>query len=80
MARTRSGQGQGWATVLEQNVPTPSSEMVLILRSLEEINETLRGFQRGITTPEVEFKGSSLREGDPKIPLNLLQRPLIRTL
>ena len=72
MARTRSGRGRDRATVLEQNVLAPSPKMVLILRSLEAINETLRGLQRGSTKPEVEVEAPPLREGDPEIPLNLL--------
>ena len=64
----------------EQNSLAPLPETVLILRSLEAINDTPRGLHRGSTTPEVEVEASSLREGDPEIPLNLLQRPLIMTL
>ena len=51
---------------------TPSPETVLILRSLEAINEILMGIQRGSATPTTEVKAPPLREGDLKISLNLL--------
>ena len=52
----------------EPNVPAPSPETVLILRSLEAINETLMGLaQRGIATSEVEVDAPPLREEVPVV-------------
>ena len=59
----------------KQNVIESMLKIVLILRSLEVINETLMGLQRESAIPKANVEALPLREGDPEIPLNLLQRP-----
>ena len=76
MVRTRAGRGRGQATALpEPNVPAPSPETILILRSLEAINETLRGLaQRGSATSEVEVDAPPLREEVPVVEVSAVPR------
>ena len=56
-------------------MPAPSLETVLILRSLEAINETLRGLaQRGSATLEVEVDAPPLREEVPVVEVSAVPR------
>jgi hypothetical protein len=45
MVRTRGNQGRGASSQGPPTPPPPSPELALILRSLEAINETLKGRQ-----------------------------------
>ena len=56
-------------------MPTPSPETILILRSLEAINETLKGLaQRGSATSEVEVDAPPLREEVPVVEVSAVPR------
>src|ERR1700678_2569911 len=52
MVRTRGGRGEGAPSQAPPAPPPPSPELALILRSLEAINETLKG--RQLAGTEVE--------------------------
>jgi hypothetical protein len=65
MVRTRRGRGRGASSRAPPTPPTPpppTPELALILRSLEAINETLKGHQPEVT--EVEPPPS--RMGNPE--------------
>jgi hypothetical protein len=62
MVRTRGNQGRGASSQGPPTSPPPSFELALILRSLEAINETLKGHQPA----RIEVEPPPSGEGNPE--------------
>ena len=77
MVRMRRNQGSGESSQgPPSNNPLPSPELTLILRSLEAINETLRGRQ----TNEMEGEHPSSGLGNPKGSRDFDRRPPVEDI
>jgi hypothetical protein len=63
MVRTRGSRGRGASSQAPPVPPPPSPELALILRSLEAINETLKGQQPAGTEVEPPPSGT----GNPEV-------------